>query len=84
VNVGTCAWCGEVILEGEATAIKLVGCDHRFHRECMLRSIVGSVAHQTRRCSCYGGTEDDPPGLTKREAARKAFELFTLTHRSNN
>lgn len=44
------------------------------HRECVIRSIVGSVGHQEGRCSCFGGTEEDPPGMTKREAARAAAE----------
>lgn len=46
------------------------------HRECTLRGIVGSVGHQLRECGCFGGTYDDPPGLTKREAARAAVELY--------
>jgi hypothetical protein len=46
------------------------------HRECLLRQVVGSVGHQQKRCSCHGGTEEDPPGLTKREAAKAAVALF--------
>ncbi len=46
------------------------------HRECFLRGVVGSVGHQLGRCSCFGGTEDDPPGMTKRAAARAAVALF--------
>jgi hypothetical protein len=48
--------------------------DGRIHHECLIRAVVGSVGHQLRRCSCYGGDEEDPPGLTKREAARLAAE----------
>lgn len=44
-----------------------------YHIECFVRSIIGSVGHQTRKCSCYGGTEEDPPGLTAREAAKAAM-----------
>jgi hypothetical protein len=53
-------------LEGETTVVQ--------HRECFLRSIFGSVGHQKKTCSCYGGTEEDPPGLTTREAAKAAAE----------
>lgn len=56
----------------------LVG-DKVAHENCNFRSIVGSVAHIEKRCSCFvaGSTEGDPEGMTKREAAnaaRKAFE----------
>ena len=44
------------------------------HRECDLRMTLGSIGHLERRCSCYGGTEDDPPGMTTREAARAVYE----------
>jgi hypothetical protein len=45
----------------------------RVHPECMLRMVAGTIAHQERRCSCYGGTDDgDPPGMTGREAALQA------------
>jgi len=46
------------------------------HRECFLRHVFGSVGHQRGKCSCYGGTEEDPEGMTKREAARAAVRLF--------
>jgi hypothetical protein len=42
------------------------------HRECFIRSIVGSVAHQDGVCSCNGGTGEDEEGVTVREAARAA------------
>lgn len=45
------------------------------HRECVLRSIFGSVGHQERRCSCFGGDYDDPPGMTRRQAAKAAAAL---------
>jgi len=34
------------------------------------------VGHQKGACPCYGGVEDDPPGATRREAARAAMEYF--------
>lgn len=42
------------------------------HYECSLRSVVGSVAHQRRQCSCYGGKGEDDPELSIRENARRA------------
>ena len=69
-----CEWCDEVVLAAER--------DYAFvqpmHRECGFRTSVGSVAHLLRRCNCYklGSTLSDPPDLTKREAARAAYELF--------
>lgn len=49
-----------------------------FHRNCFIRTIVGSVAHQLKTCSCYvpGSTEGDAPELTRREAADAAARLF--------
>jgi len=47
-----------------------------YHPECMARSVIGSVGHQRRTCPCYGGTESDPEGMTKREAARAAVAYF--------
>lgn len=47
-----------------------------FHRECHIRTLVGSVGHLRGKCSCEGGAQEDPPGLSKREAARAAAELF--------
>lgn len=71
----TCPWCAEPILSHEPTAP--VG-GPPLHYECGLRSACGSVGHQARRCSCYGGDDEDPPGLTRRQAARAAMEFFLL------
>lgn len=46
------------------------------HRACYLRSVFGSVGHQMGICPCYGGTVDDPMGLTKRQAAEAAAEYL--------
>jgi hypothetical protein len=60
-------WEDQVAVNGGASPV---------HRECLVRMVVGSVGHQLRRCSCFGGGEEDPPGMTPREAARAALELF--------
>lgn len=52
------------------------GPDLALHRECHIRSLVGSVGHQRSKCGCAGGSEGDPPGFSKREAARAATFYF--------
>jgi len=47
--------------------------DSYWHRECLMRNILGSVGHQRGECSCCGGEgPGDPPDMTKREAAKAA------------
>lgn len=46
------------------------------HLECFLRQTLGSVGHQTKQCSCFGGILEDPPELTKRQAARAAVDVY--------
>lgn len=53
-----------------------------FHRDCLLRMVIGSAGHQRGACSCFGGTEEDPPGLSVREAARAAADYFRAHHPS--
>ncbi len=53
------------------------GCTSNLHRECFFRILGGSVAHQLKRCACYGGEDaGDPPGMTLREGARAALREF--------
>lgn len=81
-----CLWCEETLIEGDKGF--LVGCSQDidesgevpYHRECMLRSLFGSVGHQNKKCSCLGSTEEDPSGMTRREAASAATELYTKQH----
>ena len=85
----TCPWCEEPIGEGEKhflvshlTATEgLVSEKRPWHRECWLRQISGSVNHQLRKCSCYGGVEhEDTGGLSKREEARAAVKMWKENH----
>lgn len=69
-----CNWCDEEVLPGEEPK-ELIHGGH-FHIECALRCIAGSVGHINKRCSCYGGTEDDDPNLSKRDQARAAQQAF--------
>lgn len=70
-----CDWCDEPILPDESTH-QLVNAI--MHKECFARAILGSIAHLRGTCACYGGDEDDPPGMTKREAARMAASFATF------
>jgi hypothetical protein len=77
-EIPVCMWCGEPVTEADSRAPVAGG---TWHRECLTRSIVGSIGHLKGRCSCFipegGATEDDPPEMTKRAAARAAAELFS-------
>lgn len=70
-----CRYCEEPILEGDtgtADSLELV-----LHYECGLRLAIGSVGHMKGLCSCFGGTEEDPPG-TRRQAAIAAARYWHL------
>lgn len=75
----TCVHCGEVIEEGDdGWVMPGSPVEATFHRYCFLRSIIGSVAHQQKRCSCYGGVGEDDPKLTPRQAAEAAAHEYAL------
>jgi len=79
-----CAWCDEPLTEDDSGYLIPhfdIAADPRvselaYHADCWQRQIIGSVGHIAKRCSCYGGTEEDPPGLTRREAATAACRAF--------
>jgi hypothetical protein len=74
----TCLHCGEVFVAGddgfELPYLSPDGPLAYFHRDCHLRTVLGSVAHIQKLCSCFvpGASDGDPEGMTKREAARAA------------
>jgi hypothetical protein len=79
-----CRWCEENIEELKIAkrlpriyidCTKTTEFDY-YHMECLVRSIIGSVAHQDRRCPCYGGVDGEPEDLTKRENAISAYQYF--------
>lgn len=72
----------EEVPDGDPTNV-YVAQNRPLHRECYIRRGVGSVGHLRRQCTCYGGVEDDPPGMTKREAARAAAELVHAIYASS-
>jgi len=68
-----CVYCDELIAVGEDGWIYDNGSVH--HRECQFRAVVGSVAHQQKRCSCFGGNgTDKEDGMTRREGAQAALD----------
>jgi hypothetical protein len=79
MSAPVCFRCEEPILPGEEAAqnVHFFNADgtvteSAWHHECALRSIIGSVGHLRGTCSCNGGTEEDPPEMSRREAARAA------------
>lgn len=83
-----CLWCVEAIEEGDAGVLMPALGDNgevtleAEHRDCFLRSVLGSVGHLSGRCSCHGGDQEDPPGMTIREAATAAVaELWAYRDR---
>jgi hypothetical protein len=76
-----CGWCAELIARTDRGVIM----DHHsqwgiferpYHDECQFRMLVGSLGHLTEGCSCFGGHAGDPPGMTRREAARAAMSYW--------
>jgi len=76
-----CAHCGEPIAaDDDGWMVPTINAAEAlpFHAACQLRGIIGSVAHQQRRCSCFvpGSTCGDDPALTRRQAAEAAEKCF--------
>lgn len=63
----SCLWCKEPLDEaagdaGQALPVYPTGIGH-VHKECMLRQVLGPVAHLERQCTCYITDPDTPvPG----------------------
>lgn len=77
-----CVWCEEEVKPDE-NAITLPHIEQGngisfevLHFNCFMRTIVGSVGHQMHLCGCYGGHQDDPIGVSRREAANQAVNLW--------
>jgi hypothetical protein len=70
-----CLWCKEEITKGDRGFV-IRGSDKPQHYACFMRSVVGSVGHQNEKCTCHGGDEDDPPGMSTRQAAEAAVKLY--------
>ena len=71
-----CSWCEEPILPEEQLQQRtpLI----QMHQECAVRAVFGSLAHLQKRCSCFDDnkSDEDLPGMTRRDAAKMAFIEF--------
>lgn len=76
----TCMWCKEAIELG-VDGFALDGVPLQvMHMECHFRMIMGSVGHHLKLCSCYGGNDEDPEGMTTRQAAVAALQAWQATN----
>lgn len=78
-------WCDELIAEDDAGVIlpyvtenATVGMPH--HVNCFLRSVVGSVGHQMGHVCNDPDAANDPPEMTRRQAADAAVAMFYAAH----
>lgn len=72
-----CCFCDEPLDALDEAYHRHHGTPPLWHRTCLLRCLVGGVHHQQGVCMCCGGDRPpDPPGLTRREAAKLATEYY--------
>lgn len=72
-----CDWCEERIIADDDGYMMGFEAVLVWHADCQVRAIIGGANHQIGKCRCCGGSSPpDPPGLTKREAARMAALLW--------
>jgi hypothetical protein len=77
-----CIYCPDTIAEGDQGLIYGAHTDKGghlapAHRECVVRSVLGSVQHLQGRCICFGGTVDESDQFrwgTFREQGRASME----------
>lgn len=73
----SCFYCGEPFSEEAGDSGKAMPCTTadgtarivHVHKECMLREVIGPLAHHEGRCHCHGGEGNGTPGMTLREEA---------------
>lgn len=80
-NCAPCTHCSEPITGADdGFALPVVGETvlAAYHRACFMRRVIGSVAHQQKRCSCYvaGASCNDDPNLNVRQAAEAALKFW--------
>lgn len=73
-----CYWCGELVAAGDRGFLRPTVKAEKaslepIHRECDLRSVVGSMAHQEGRCSCQG-IKETPLEISLRQEALAVWE----------
>lgn len=47
------------------------------HKECMLRIVLGPLAHLEQRCQHFGGKNNQTPGMTRRREALAVWDWVT-------
>lgn len=77
-----CIDCGEAFTtEDQGVATPVMDVDRTWightHKECRFRAVVGPLAHLERRCRCFGGTDHESPGLTRRQEAIAVWNHYT-------
>jgi hypothetical protein len=75
----TCLFCGEGFKPDDSGEIMPCLLPARqpmeyVHKECVLRRVVGCLAHLEGRCSCAGGHDHDDPAMTARQEAVAVWE----------
>lgn len=78
-----CRLCKEAIAPGDRTETRdFIDSREAVHFECSARMALGSLAHVTGTCSCYGGENEETPGLTRRQEAKQVLEFFRARYGS--
>lgn len=78
-----CFWCGHPFdADSHGLFMPVYGVAgpelQAIHKECNLRSVVGSMAHLEGRCSCCGGTDTGPETpLERYQEAVAVWEHWT-------
>lgn len=79
-GITTCAHCGEpFVFPGDSPILMPHIAEagpamwRGYHEECRARMVFGSLGHLQGKCSCFGGALEDPPEMTKRQAAQAAM-----------
>lgn len=77
-----CFFCQETFVEGDSGQRQPYAHDNTVeiihqHKECLLRQVMGPLAHMEKRCKCFGGTDHNTPGLTERQEALAVWERWS-------
>jgi hypothetical protein len=72
-----CPWCGDPLLPGQVLYDFASG--RNADIECAVRIIFGSLGEMERRYAYRRGPGQDPPGLSRREAACAAYRFLKVT-----
>lgn len=84
----TCYHCEEEIIEGDKGFFRFLWLGYQnsgegyyrpIHFECDLRLTMGSLEHQTCKCSCYGFENEEDETKSKRERAKEAAAYYFAT-----